>query len=73
MLDLVRSAAHGRALAGAFDVEVLSLATANPQFRLPQAEAAFRAKELYPHLRKLWQLYDNTGIEFRYANRSNGT
>jgi alkylresorcinol/alkylpyrone synthase len=66
MLDLVRSAAHGRALAGAFDVEVLSLATANPQFRLLQAEAAFRAKELYPHLRKLWQLYDNTGIEFRY-------
>jgi alkylresorcinol/alkylpyrone synthase len=66
MLDVVRSAAHRSALATPFDVEVLSLATANPQFRLPQGEAAFRAKELYPHLRKLWQLYDNTGIEFRY-------
>ena len=66
MLDVVRSAAHRRAIAAAFDVEVLSLATANPRFRLPQAEAAFRAKELYPHLEKLWRLYDNTGIEFRY-------
>ncbi len=66
MLDVVRSAAHRRAIAAAFDVEVLSLATVNPRFRLPQAEAAFRAKELYPHLKKLWQLYDNTGIEFRY-------
>jgi alkylresorcinol/alkylpyrone synthase len=53
-------------VAAAFDVEILSLATANPPFRLAQSEAAFRAKQLFPHLRKLWPLYENTGIEFRY-------
>ena len=66
MLDVVRSAAHRRAVAVPFDVEILSVATANPRFRLPQSEAAFRAKQLFPHLRKLWPLYENTGIEFRY-------
>jgi alkylresorcinol/alkylpyrone synthase len=66
MLDVVRSAARQRALAAAFDVEILSLATANPPFRLPQSEAAVYAKQLYPQLSKLWQVYDNTGIECRY-------
>ena len=66
MLDVVRSAAQQRALAAAFDVEILSLATANPPFRLSQLEAAVHAKQLYPQLSKLWQLYDNTGIECRY-------
>jgi alkylresorcinol/alkylpyrone synthase len=46
-------------------VEILALATANPPFRLPQTEAAARAKQLYPHLKKLWGLYDNTGIDIR--------
>ena len=23
-------------------------------------------RELYPHLKRLWRLYDNTGIETRY-------
>ncbi len=67
MLDVVRSAARRRALATAFDVEILSLATANPPHRLPQSEAAARAKQLYPHLKKLWGLYDNTGIDVRYC------
>jgi predicted naringenin-chalcone synthase len=67
MLDVVRSAARRRALAAAFDVEILSLATANPPHRLPQSEAAARAKQLYPHLKKLWGLYDNTGIDVRYC------
>jgi alkylresorcinol/alkylpyrone synthase len=66
MLDVVRSTARRRTSAINFDVEILSLATANPAFRLPQSEAAARAKELYPHLKKLWPLYDNTGIEIRY-------
>ena len=39
MLDVVRFAARRRALAAAFDVEILSLATANPPFRLPQTVA----------------------------------
>jgi len=55
MLDVVRSAAHRRTLAAAFDVEILSLATANPPFRLSQKEAAVYAKQLYPQLSKLWQ------------------
>src|SRR5690242_1874086 len=67
MLDVVRFAARRRALAAAFDVEILSLATANPPFRLPQSEAAARAKQLYPHLKKLWGLYENTGIDVRYC------
>jgi alkylresorcinol/alkylpyrone synthase len=66
MLDVVRSVAHQRASAAAFDVEILSLATANPPFRLPQSEAAACAKKLYPHLKKLWPLFDNTAIDFRY-------
>ncbi|HXW48761.1 MAG TPA: 3-oxoacyl-[acyl-carrier-protein] synthase III C-terminal domain-containing protein [Xanthobacteraceae bacterium] len=66
MLDVMRSTARRRTLAANFDVEILSLATANPAFCLPQSEAAARAKELYPHLKKLWPLYDNTGIDVRY-------
>ena len=66
MLDVIRSAARRNAAMAGFDVEVLSLATANPAFRLSQAEAAARARELYPHLKRLWPLYDNSGIEFRY-------
>jgi alkylresorcinol/alkylpyrone synthase len=66
MLDVVRSQARQTVAALRFDVEVLALATANPPFRLVQAEAAARAKELYPNLKRLWPLFDNTGIETRY-------
>jgi alkylresorcinol/alkylpyrone synthase len=66
MLDVVRSAARRNAVTAGFDVEILSLATANPPFRLSQTEAATRAKELFPRLTRLWPLYDNTGIDVRY-------
>jgi len=66
MLDVVSSASRRSAAAASFDVEVLSLATAVPSFVLTQAEAATRAKELFPHLKLIWPLYDNTGIERRY-------
>ncbi|MFZ0528430.1 MAG: 3-oxoacyl-[acyl-carrier-protein] synthase III C-terminal domain-containing protein [Xanthobacteraceae bacterium] len=33
---------------------------------MTQAEAAARAKKLFPRLKRLWPLYDNTGIERRY-------
>ncbi len=66
MLDVVKSTARQRAAVAGFDVEILSLATANPSFRLTQGEAAERARELFPHLKRLWPLYDNTGIELRY-------
>jgi alkylresorcinol/alkylpyrone synthase len=66
MLDVVMSTARRKAAAAGFDVEILSLATAHPAFLLTQTEAAERAKELFPHLKRLWPLYDNTGIEVRY-------
>jgi len=66
MLDVIRSDARQKMAATRFDVEILSLATANPRFRLTQTEAAVCARELYPRLKRLWPLYDNTGIEFRY-------
>src|SRR3984957_16335209 len=66
MLDVVKSTARQKAAVAGFDVEILSLATANPPFRLTQPAAAERARELYPHLKRLWPLYDNTGIEVRY-------
>jgi alkylresorcinol/alkylpyrone synthase len=66
MLDVVRSSARQNAARAGFDVEILALATANPPFQLAQAQAAARAKELFPQLKRLWSLYDNTGIERRY-------
>jgi alkylresorcinol/alkylpyrone synthase len=66
MLEMVRPAARQSTAGGAFDVEILSVATANPPFRLNQAEAATRARALYPHLEALWPIYDNVGVDFRY-------
>lgn len=66
MLDTVSSAARRSAAAACFDVEILSLATAVPSFVLSQVEAAAHAKKLFPHLKLIWPLYDNTGIERRY-------
>jgi alkylresorcinol/alkylpyrone synthase len=66
MLEVVKSEASGVAATNAFDVEILSVATANPSFSLSQAEAGKRAKELFPHLKGLWKLYDNTGIDVRF-------
>jgi alkylresorcinol/alkylpyrone synthase len=62
----IRPKASAAAVTGGFDVEILSVATANPSFELSQAEATRRAKEIFPHLKGLWPLYDNTGIELRY-------
>ena len=66
MLEAVRPKTSAAAATGGFDVEILSVATANPSFQLSQAEATRRAKEIFPHLKPLWSLYDNTGIELRY-------
>jgi alkylresorcinol/alkylpyrone synthase len=66
MLDMVRSQALRNAAKAGFDVEILAIATANPPYQITQADAAARVKELYPHLKGLWRLFDNTGIELRY-------
>src|SRR6202050_4520064 len=66
MLEMMNTQAGRSGAGAAFDVEILSVATANPPFTVSQAEATERAKEFYPHLKALWPLYDNTGIELRY-------
>src|SRR5271170_3616390 len=66
MLDVVRAQARRTVAAASCDVELLSLATATPPFRLTQAEAAGHARKLYPHLKTLWPLYGRTGIDARY-------
>jgi alkylresorcinol/alkylpyrone synthase len=66
MLETIKSEARNVAATGGFDVEILSVATANPAFVLTQAEATKRAREIFPHLQALWPLYDNAGIELRY-------
>jgi alkylresorcinol/alkylpyrone synthase len=66
MLETLKSAVSENAAADGFDVEIVSVATANPSFVLQQDEAARRAKGLFPHLKFLWKLYDNTGIDRRY-------
>ncbi len=49
------------------DVEILSVATANPEHKVEQGEALERAKAIFPHLARLEALYSNTGIATRYS------
>jgi alkylresorcinol/alkylpyrone synthase len=48
-------------------VEVLSVATAVPQYTLTTEDAARRAQLIFPHLARLESLYTNTGVDTRYA------
>jgi alkylresorcinol/alkylpyrone synthase len=66
MQETIHSPTRQSAAATGFDVEILSVATANPGFVLTQADAARRVRDVFPHLKSLWALYDNTGIEQRY-------
>jgi len=54
------------AATGGYDVEVLSVATANPPFVLTKTEAAKCARGIFPHLKGMCPLCDNTGIDCRY-------
>jgi alkylresorcinol/alkylpyrone synthase len=47
-------------------VEVLSVATANPGYKLSQREALEGAKSVFPQFVRLESLFANTGIDFRY-------
>ena len=49
------------------DVAILSIATANPKYRIDQREALEGAKAVFPHLARMEGLYTNTGIETRYS------
>ena len=49
------------------DVEILSVATANPKHKVDQRAALEGAKAVFPHLARMDGLYTNTGIETRYC------
>src|SRR5262245_34642605 len=49
------------------DVAILSVATAVPEHTVAQNEAFERAKRVFPHLARMEALYNNTGVETRYA------
>jgi alkylresorcinol/alkylpyrone synthase len=49
------------------DVEILSIATANPKHRLGQREALECAKSVFPHLARVEGIYTHTGVENRYS------
>lgn len=67
MLTKVDSSAAPADAKRATEVEILSVATANPTYVVTQDDAAYRAQTVFPHFARLDQLYTNTGIETRYA------
>src|SRR5215510_3510866 len=63
----VTEARSAKEAAGTLDVSILSIATANPEYRVNQRDAWEGAKEIFPHLASMEALYINTGIETRYS------
>jgi alkylresorcinol/alkylpyrone synthase len=63
----VTEARSARGAAGTLDVSILSIATANPEYRVNQRDAWQGAKAVFPHLASMEALYINTGIETRYS------
>jgi alkylresorcinol/alkylpyrone synthase len=47
-------------------VDILSLATANPGYKLRQEDALAGARAIYPQFARLESLFSNTGIHYRY-------
>jgi len=69
MLKTTRALRASRRLKADFDVEIAGVATAVPRHTLPQADAARRAKHLFPGLADYEALFRNTGIETRFRDR----
>jgi alkylresorcinol/alkylpyrone synthase len=67
MLKTTRAILPSRRLKADFDVEIAGVATAGPGYELFQADAARRAKRLFPELGDYESLFRNTGIETRYT------
>src|SRR5215471_16512101 len=63
----VTEARSAKVAAGTLDVSILSIATANPEYRVNQRDAWKGAKAVFPHLASMEALYINTGIETRYS------
>jgi predicted naringenin-chalcone synthase len=49
-----------------FDVEILSVATANPKFCVTQDEITPLAQSMRPDLKSMWSVYSHAGVETRY-------
>lgn len=47
-------------------VDILSIATANPGYKLRQEDALAGARAIYPQFARLESLFSNTGIHYRY-------
>ncbi|HEY8246648.1 MAG TPA: 3-oxoacyl-[acyl-carrier-protein] synthase III C-terminal domain-containing protein [Hyphomicrobium sp.] len=47
-------------------VDILSIATANPGYKLRQEDALAGARAIYPQFARLESLFSNTGIDYRY-------
>jgi alkylresorcinol/alkylpyrone synthase len=63
----VTEARSAKVAARTLDVSILSIATANPEYRVNQRDAWKGAKAVFPHLASMEALYINTGIETRYS------
>ena len=63
----VTEARSAKEVAVTLDVSILSIATANPEYRVNQRDAWEGAKTVFPHLASMEALYINTGIETRYS------
>ena len=59
--------AHSQNEALPLEIEILSVATANPKYKVDQREAWEGARSIFPHLARMEALYTNTGIETRYS------
>lgn len=67
MLTRVDSGPRGERTALANVVQILSVTSAVPSFKVTQDEVAWRAQKVYPQYARLDSLYNNTGIDTRYA------
>src|SRR5262245_20828851 len=67
MLTRVEPASARQSGGSESSIEVLSVATAVPPYKVGQDEVAYRAQTVFPQFARLDALYTNTGIETRYS------
>lgn len=48
-------------------IEIASVATATPEYKIAQADAVAHARQIFPHFDRLDGLFNNTGIAWRYS------
>ncbi len=67
MLTRVKPARAEQSSNSGTTIEILSVATAVPPYKVGQEEVAHRAQTVYPQYARLDALYTNTGIDTRYS------